>query len=123
MTKEEDRLMRWRPGDPGFSRDEVILAVGLQCRQKQFPVGKVLEWLGFPYKTLGNAAGGHLAYLYTDDTAEIFPMFYVVDAKVVNFGAVSRFTNNSKRADSKTGEEVLFNILDEMEPFDESKFK
>lgn len=122
MNAEKERLMAWEPNSTGYSHDQMILAVGLQCRDKQFPVTEVLQWLGPPHKSWGNTLAGQLAYLYSDPAAEVFPMFDVAEGKTVGFGVVSRFTDNTKRTDPVSGEEILFNCLDEMEPFNETAF-
>ena len=123
MNEYRDKLMQWKPGDPGFTRDEMILAVGLQCREKQFMVADVVSWLGDPDRATGSAAGGHLAYFYpgpnqVDPDDEMFYMFDISDGRVVAFGSVARFRNNAIRQDGKTH----FNVLNEMEPFDEKAF-
>lgn len=118
----KERLMSWTPGAPDFSRDDVIVAVGLQCRKKRFPVQDVIQWLGPPTKCYGDASGGQLAYFYSYDFWGT-PMFDVIDGKVVEFGVVSIHTANSTRVDPDTGAKVAFNILDEMEPYNEAAFK
>ncbi|OGV64470.1 MAG: hypothetical protein A3K19_21310 [Lentisphaerae bacterium RIFOXYB12_FULL_65_16] len=122
MTDERQRLMAWRPGAPGYARNDIILAVGLQCRDRRFGVAEALAWLGIPDKATGNSAGGHLAY-YFDGDAETVAMFDVAAGKVVDFGTMARFRDNAERADRPGGKRVFFNILDEMESFDESKFR
>jgi hypothetical protein len=122
MKDEQERLMAWQPGAPGFSHDDIIVAVGLQCRTKQFPVADVLQWLGPPEKCIGDASAGHLVYFYSYDFWGA-PKFDVLNGKVVNFGVVNIHEPNAKRADPETGKEILFNLLDEMEPFNEAKFK
>ncbi|MBI3987922.1 MAG: hypothetical protein HY343_13440 [Lentisphaerae bacterium] len=122
MKDEQERLMAWTPGAPGFSRDDMIVAVGLQCRKKRFPVKDVLQWLGPPEKSLGNASAGNLVYFYSYDFWGA-PMFDVSDGKVIHFGVVNIHEPNSKRVDPDTGKESLFNILDEMESFNEAAFK
>jgi hypothetical protein len=117
MTDEKDRLMAWEPGMPGFSHDEMILAVGLQCRTKRFPLRDVLSWLGAPAKATGNAEGGHLVYFYSGN-AHAVPLFDVSDGRVVGFGTVARSKPNTVRPDG----EPHFNILDELETFDETVF-
>jgi len=114
--------MAWEPGTPGLSQDDMIVAVGLQCRKKRFPTTDVLRWLGVPEKSWGDAAEGRLVYFYSYEFWGA-PMFHVVDGKVVEFGVVSIDEPNSRRVDPDTGKEIPFNILDEMEPFDETKFK
>ncbi len=57
----KERFMAWTPGAPDFSRDDVIVAVGIQCREKRFPVQDVLQWLGPPAKSWGDATDGQLA--------------------------------------------------------------
>ncbi len=117
MNEYRDKLMAWQPGAAGFSRDDTILAVGLQCRKGRFPLADVLTWLGTPDRATGNSAGGHLVYFYSGD-AEIAPIFDVSDGRVVEFGTIARFKPNAIRPDAKTH----FNVLDEMEPFDEAVF-
>jgi len=114
--------MAWTPGAPDFSRDDVIVAVGHQCRKKRFPVQDVIQWLGPPAKCYGDASGGYFAYFYSYDFWGA-PIFDVIDGKVVDFGVVSIHTANSTRVDPDTGAKVLFNILDEMEPYNEAAFK
>ncbi len=123
MTEEHDRLMAWQPGMPGYSHDDMILAVGLQSRKKQFPVTDVLEWIGPPHKSAGNAIAGCLAYPWSDADADTCPVFTVANGKVIKFGTVSRFWNNSWRTEHKEGEKAQFNMLDEMDPFSEAAFK
>ena len=118
----KERLMAWTPGAPGFSRDDVIVAVGLQCRKKRFPVQDVIRWLGPPAKSYGNASAGQLAYFYSYDFWGA-PIFDVTDGKVVEFGVINIHEPNSKRVDPNTGNAVLFNILDEMGPFNEAAFR
>ena len=114
--------MSWTPGAPNFSSDEVIVAVGLQCRTKRFPVQDVIQWLGPPSKSCGDASSGQLAYFYSYDFWGA-PIFHVIDRKVVEFGVVSIHTHQTVRVDPDTGAKVSFNILDEMEPFNEDAFK
>jgi len=116
------RLKAWCPGLPGYSRDEMILAVGFQCRGQCFPVSDVLNWLGAPDKAIGDSAAGQIAYFYSEE-AEAAPVFSVADGKVVYFGVISRFIDNTKRVDPVTGKETCFNIFDRMTPFDASMFK
>ena len=113
--------MAWQPGAPGFSRDDIIVAVGLQCRTKQFPVSDVLQWLGPPEKCSGNASAGNLVYFYSYEFWGA-PMFDVIDGKVTHFGVVNIQEPNAKRVNPDTGTEVFFNVLDEMEPFNKAAF-
>ena len=124
MDNYRDKLMNWKPDMPGFTSDDKILAVGLQCRSKRFPLADVIAWLGAPDKASGNAASGQLLYFYpgpnqvaTDD--EVAYMFDVLDGKVVDFGSIARYRNNAIRPDGKTH----FNILDTMVEFYEADFK
>jgi hypothetical protein len=116
------RLMAWTPGAPDFSRDDVIVAVGLQCMEKRFPVQDVIQWLGPPAKCWGDASDGHLVYFYSYDFWGA-PMFDVAGGKVIHFGVVNIKNPNAKRIDPKTGKEISFNMLDEMEPYNEAAFK
>jgi len=122
MTNERARLMAWRPGSPGFNRDDIILSIGLQCGGRPFAVRDVVEWLGPPDKAAGDSSDGHLAYFYSGD-APLFAMFDVADGYVVGFGAMERFKPNACRKDEDTGEKVLFNILDEMTAFNPNAFE
>jgi len=122
MNDERKRLMAWQPGAAGFNRDDTILAVGLQCRTKRFPVSDVLDCLGVPDRAAGSSSAGHLVYFYSGD-ADIAPMFDVTDGRVVEFGTIARFQENAQRVDPETGEKISFNLLDEMKPFNESAFK
>jgi hypothetical protein len=110
--------MAWHPSAVGYSRDETILAVGIQCRKRQFPIADVLAWLGAPDKATGNSGGGHLVYFFSGD-ADTAPFFDVRDGSVVEFGTITRFKPNCIRPDGKTH----FNILDDMDPFNEAAFK
>ncbi len=121
MEDERARLLAWRPGAADFTRTEMILAIGLQCREKRFSVSDVIAWLGTPCKSYGNSAAGLLVYFYSDD-AEAAPTFDVADGRVVGFGTVARFVNNTRRTDPDTGLITDFNLLDEMGPFDRSAF-
>jgi len=121
MKDERARLMEWKPGAPGFSRDDMIVAVGFQCRDEHFAVSDVLQWLGTPDLSLGDASAGHLAYFYSYDFWGA-PMFSVVEGRVIEFGVVNIHEPNSKRVDPDTGADIFFNVLDEMEPFNESAF-
>jgi len=96
--------------------------VGFQCRSKRFPVQDVLQWLGPPAKSLGDASAGHLVYFYSYDFWGA-PMFEVTGGRIIEFGVVSLHAPNSKRIDPDTGKEVSFNLLDEMEPFNEAAFR
>ncbi len=123
MNEYRDKLMQWTHGNQSFTRDDMILAVGLQCREKQFMVADVVSWLGTPDRASGNAAGGHFAYFYPGPNKvapenEVAYMFDILNGKVVDFGSVARFRDNSIRQDGKS----CFNIFNEMEPFDEKKF-
>ena len=122
MKDEKQRLMDWKPGAPDFSRDDIILAVGLQCRSKHFPIQDVLQWLGPPAKSLGDASGGYLVYFYSYDFWGA-PKFEVTSGRVIDFGVISIREPNCKRMDPCTGREVAFNLLDEMQPFNEAAFK
>ena len=126
MKEESDaykeRLMAWEPGADGFSHDDLIVAVGIQCSKKRFTVKDVLQWLGCPVKSGGDLSGGQLVYFCSHDFWGA-PMFYVTDGLVTDFGVVSINKPNAKRVDPNTGSETLFNILDEMEPFNEAAFK
>ncbi len=114
--------MAWTPGTPDFSRDDVIVAVGLQCRKQRFPVQDVIQWLGPPSKSYGDASEGRLAYFYSYEFWGA-PMFHVEGGKVIHFGVVNIKEPNAKRIDQETGKEIFFNVLDEMEPFNEAAFK
>ena len=116
--------MNWKPDMPGFSRDDRILAVGLQCRSKRFPLADVIAWLGAPDKASGNCASGQLLYFYPgpnqvapDD--EVAYMFDVLDGNVVGFGSIARYRNNAIQPDGKTH----FNIIDIIDDFNEADFK
>jgi len=122
MDNERDRLLAWRPGAERFTRDDIILAVGLQCRAKQFLLSDVLAWLGPPDKAAGTSAAGHLAYFYSADAPAV-PIFDVSNGRVVHFSTVSRLTPNAKRIDPETGKETALNVLDLMVPFDETDFR
>ena len=113
--------MAWMPGALGFSRDDVIVAVGMQCRKKHFPVKDVLQWLGPPAKSVGDASAGNLVYFYSYNFWGA-PMFGVLAGQVVEFVVIAISGNNSKRVDPRTGNEVFFNFLDEMQPFNEQAF-
>jgi hypothetical protein len=123
MNEYRDKLMGWQPGMRGFSRDDMILAIGLQCEKKPFSVVDVLAWLGPPDKASGDATGGHLVYFHagphkvepSDETAY---MFDVVNGRVVAFGTIARYRDNAIREDGHTH----FNILDDMGPFDARAF-
>ena len=123
MNDERERLMQWQPGMPGFSQDEVVLAVGLQCKHRRFTLADVLHWLGSPDKASGDSIGGHLVYFhkgpYTgepdDETAF---MFDVLNGRIVDFGTIARHRNNAFRQDEVT----QFNLLDEMAAFDQKAF-
>ena len=122
MHNEKERIMAWEPGAAGFSHDDMIVAVGVQCHKKRFSVKDVLQWLGPPKESAGDISGGNLVYYYSYEFWGA-PMFYVSDGNVIDFGVVSIHEPNSKRVDAETGAEVFFNILDEMEPFNEAAFK
>lgn len=122
MDDYRDKLMKWEPGAPGFTRDDIIVAVGLQCTAKQFPVTDVLQWLGPPAKCIGDASAGHLVYFYSYDFWGA-PKFDVLNGKIINFGVVNIHEPNVKRVDPDTGKEIFFNILDEMPPFKEDDFE
>ena len=116
--------MAWKPGDVGLNRDEMILAVGLQCRTKRFPLADVFSWIGVPDKAIGDSTGGHLAYFHSgpvqvDRESEVAYMFDVEGGKVVQFGSIARFRDNGIRQDGKTP----FNVLEEMESFDAEAFR
>ncbi len=116
--------MAWKPGDAGFSRDETVLAVGLQCRGKRFQIEAVLSMIGVPDKAAGNAARGNLVYFHsgpvlTDRDTEVAYMFDVEDGRIVEFGSIPRFRANAIRQEGNT----QFNILDEMDSFDERAFR
>ena len=121
MKNARKRLMAWSPGAPGYSHDEVILAVGMQCKTKSFSVRNALSWLGTPNKATGNASGGHLAYDFDADT-ETVAMFDIADGKVIGFGTVTRNRDNVRQIDEQTGQDVRFNILDGMFSFEPSSF-
>ena len=59
--------MTWSPGAPGYSRDEIVLAVGLQCKAHAFRVRDAVAWMGAPGKATGNSRGGHLACDFESD--------------------------------------------------------
>ena len=122
MTDERKRLMAWRPGAPGYTRDDILLAVGLQCRDQKFNVTDALLWMGTPAKATGDSAGGQIVY-YFDGNGETVAMFDVAGGKVIDFGTVARFQDNAERAGDLSGRRIFFNILDEMEAFDKSKFE
>ncbi len=124
MNEYRDRLMAWKPGDPGFNREETILAVGSQCRTKRFPLSDVLSWIGVPDKAIGDSARGHLVYFQSgpvtgDRKLEEAYMFDVEGGKVVESGSIGRFRDNGMLEDGKT----TFNVLDEMDSFDEEAFR
>ena len=121
MDNYRDKLMEWQPGAHGFSRDDIIVAVGLQCRTKQFPVADVLQWLGPPEKCIGDAAAGHLVYFYSYDFWGA-PKFDVLNGKVIDFGVVNIHEPNAKRIDPDTNKEISFNILDDMHAYNEGDF-
>ncbi len=114
--------MAWTPGAPDFSRDDVIVAVGIQCRKKRFPVQDVIQWLGPPAKSYGDASFGQLAYFYSYEFWGA-PIFDVIDGKVVEFSVFGIHATNSTRVDPNTGVKVSFNFLDQMEPYNEVAFK
>jgi hypothetical protein len=122
MEDEKARLTAWYPGAPGFSRDDIIVAIGLQCQKKRFLLSDVLAWLGAPDKAVGDSSAGQIAYCYAHEFWGV-PLFDVVDGRVVAFGVVARTGPNAERVDPVTGSKTPFNVLDEMHPFDELAFR
>lgn len=122
MNDQRSKLLKWRPGDVGFSHDEVILAVGLQCREKNFAVADAISWMGRPDKAIGDSHSGQLVYFFHDDDSCLAD-FEVVGGRVTGFGTLARGEDNAIRLDEKSGDKRAFNILDVMHPFDEKLFK
>lgn len=122
MADAKQRLLSWTHGAPGYTHDEIIIAVGFQCTRKPCNLADVLIWLGTPYKAAGTSQAGHLVYDFRPASDQV-AMFDVVDGLVNGFGTVVKSRNNSERVDPVTGEKTYFNIFDEMGPFDESAFK
>ena len=118
---ERTRLMQWQPGAEGYTPDDIIVAVGLQCAARQFTLANVLTWLAQPAKCGGDSRAGQIAY-YFHSPGPTFAMFDVKDGLVVGFGTVERFRPNSYR-NGPDGKRICFNVLDEMEPFDAASFK
>lgn len=122
MDEERNRLLAWRPGADGYTREEVICAVGLQCRSQPFLLSEVLSWLGAPDMASGDSRAGVLVYFYSAE-AEVVPLCDVSDGRVVDFSTLSRFGFNARRRDPETGEMIAFNLFDVMGAFDGSSFK
>ena len=116
MTKDRQWYLDWHHGAAGYERNDRIRAVGLQCVGSAFPLQDVLSWLGKPDKVSGSPVAGHLAY-YFDDDPESAALFDITDGQVKDFGTITRSIPNAKRPNAVTGEEDVFNILDEMTPF------
>ena len=89
MTNIRNRLLSWGPGASGFNHDEVILAVGFQCRDKKFAVSEAMSWMGTPDITVGDSCAGHLFYFFRDDHARA-AMFDFEDGELTSFGTVAK---------------------------------
>ena len=109
------------PGATGYTRNDVILAVGLQCKAEKFKLGDVLEWIGKPEKAVGTQAGGILYYCW-EGGGETVAVFEVVDGEVISFCSIAN-GNNSWRVDEKTGQKIHFNILDEADSYNDADFR
>ena len=122
MTDATQWYLDWTPDALGYSRDDVIIAIGLQCSRHPIKFDDILLWLGDPDKGYGTTEGGQIAYFFEgqDDTAALFD---VIDDLVQGFGTVTRKEDNTLRMNETTGEQEPFNILDEMEDFASSVMK
>ena len=106
--------MAWHPGAHGYTRNDMILAVALQCSQRTFLVQDIVKWLGRPDQMQGTSDAGNLAYHYSGDYGQS-EMFDVLNGKIVHGGTMQRFELNAQRPpDEKTGKRESFNIFDEM---------
>lgn len=113
--------MQWQPGASGYTHDDIIVAVGLQCAKRKLRLADVLTWLGNPDKAGGDARAGHIAY-YFQNTSPAFAMFDVKDGLLAGFCTMGRFKPNAYR-EGPDGKKILFNVLDELGPFDGASFK
>jgi len=92
-------------------------------QRETIPLSDVIRWLGPPDKAWGDATAGQVVYftkiqnIPPEDEAAY--MFDVSESKVIDFGTITRFKPNALRPDGKT----IFNVLDEMEPFNYTAFR
>ena len=122
MKDPRQRYHEWTPGNPDYSRDDVIISVGLKSSITPIPLSEVRHWLGNPDKSMGNTKAGNVVYNFNnkDDTAA---MFDITDGMVNGFGIIMRNKDNALRKPSPLGEAGRFNILDEMENYSDSEMK
>lgn len=116
MKKDKEWYLAWQPGDSGYARDDVILAVGMKSCAASLSLRDAISWLGAPDKAWGNAKSGTLAY-YFENQQETFASFDVVDGEIRNFGTMARRRDNARRTDAATGAETPFNVLDLMDNY------
>ena len=122
MKKDKEWYLAWQPGNPAYTRDDVILAVGLKCDRTRLYLRDIISWLGPPDKVDGNTQAGDLAY-YFENQQDTFASFTVIDNQVKNFGTVTRKRDNAIRKDPATGTDTPFNILDVMDAYAGSEMK
>jgi len=116
------RLLAWQPGAVGYTRDDIVVAVGLRSGRQKIAVMDALSGLGLPDKAIGDSREGILAY-YFDEDERVAAVFNVADGVVIHFGTVGRHKDNAYRVDAETGLKTTFNMLEEMGAFDGTVFR
>jgi hypothetical protein len=115
--KTNEWYLSWKPGAEGYRHDDILLAIGLQSRDRSISFKDAISWLGPPDKVSGNPEQGEVVFFFTEQSVTA-GHFTVANGQLSNFGTITRTTDNAKRIDQETGEEEFFNVLDHMDDFD-----
>lgn len=117
MKKDKEWYLAWQPGDAAYTRDDIIMAVGLKSCHETIFLRDAISWMGDPDKANGNTEAGRIAYCFRSQQ-ETVALFDIVDKQVKYFGTITRHQDNALTPGGKP-----FNLLDVMEAYNGSEMR